>query len=274
MSDSRITSPLTHDAAFPDIGALAIGALPSDEERLVRAHVEGCAVCSAELQAMMIVIAGMPSVPLGGTMAPGHRADMRGRLMQRAAREAAGEAPSDSARGKSSGNLLRFMAIAAALAAIALGVADYNQYALRRELVAGAAKRDSVIGALSALVHERDAQLAAITGPSVSVMELSSTGVHPPTARMFWDKSTNRWTLFAHGLPTLKAGRTYELWLVTKDKKIPAGTFKPAGDGSALVSATYALQPADLKGIAITEEPEGGVSAPTGAVILAGAAGS
>jgi len=274
MSDSQITLPLTHGAAFPDIGALAIGALPSDEERLVRAHVEGCAVCSAELQAMMIVIAGMPSAPLGGTMAPGHRADMRGRLMQRAAREAAGEAPSDSARGKSSGNLLRFMAIAAALAVIALGVVDYNQYTSRHELVAGAAKRDSVIDALSALVHERDAQLAAITGPNVSVMELSSTGVHPPTARMFWDKSTNRWTLFAHGLLTLKAGRTYELWLVTKDKKIPAGTFKPAEDGSALVSATYALQPADLKAIAITEEPEGGVSAPTGAVILAGAAGS
>ena len=274
MSDSRTTSPLTHDAAFPDIGALAIGALPSDEERLVRAHVEGCAVCSAELQAMKTVVVGMPSAPLGGTMAPNRSAEMRSRLVQRAAREAGGEADSDSARGKSSGSLLRFMAIAAVLAVIALGIADYNQYASRRELVAGAVKRDSVIGALSALVRERDAELAAITGPSVSVVELSSTGVHPPSARMFWDKSTNRWTLFAHGLPTLKTGRTYELWLVTKDRKIPAGTFKPAEDGSALVSATYALQQTDLKAIAITEEPEGGVSAPTGAVILAGAAGS
>ena len=135
-------------------------------------------------------------------------------------------------------------------------------------------KRDSVIAALNALVRERDAELSAITGPGVSVLELSSTGVHPPTARMFWDKATNRWTLFAHGLPVPKAGRTYELWLVTADKKIPAGIFKPGDDGSAVVRATYALQPSDLKAIAITDEPDGGVVAPTGAVILAASAGS
>jgi len=91
---------------------------------------------------------------------------------------------------------------------------------------------------------------------------------------MFWDKATNRWTLFAHGLPAPKAGRTYELWLVTADKKIPAGIFKPRGDGSAVVRATYAMQPADLKAIAITDEPDGGVSAPTGAVVLAARTGS
>ena len=266
MSNSPIASPLTHEAAFPDVGALALGALPGDEERLVRAHVENCAVCSAELDAMKRVIAGMPSAPAGGTMAPGRSAEIRGRLMARA-----GEG---GARGKSSGNFSRLFAIAAAVAVIALGLGYYNQRAARRDLVAGAAKRDSVIAALNALVLERDAELAAITGPSVSVMELSSTGVHPPTARMFWDKATNRWTLFAHGLPTLKAGRTYQLWLVTADKKIPAGIFKPGDDGSAVVRATYALQPADLKAIAITDEPDGGVSAPTGAVVLAASARS
>ena len=40
--------------------------------------------------------------------------------------------------------------------------------------------------------------------------------------------------------------------LVTADKKIPAGTFTPAGDGSAVVRATYALSPTDLKAITIT----------------------
>lgn len=40
--------------------------------------------------------------------------------------------------------------------------------------------------------------------------------------------------------------------LVTADKKIRAGTFTPAGDGSAVVRATYALSPTDLKAITIT----------------------
>lgn len=266
MSDSPVTSPLTHEAAFPEIGALAIGALPSGEENLVRAHVENCQVCSAELAAMKSIVGALPSGPRGGPMARGRSAEIRSRLMTRAAERAG--------RGKSSGNLSRAIAIAAAVAVIALGIGYFNQNEARRELMAGAAKRDSVIAALNAMVRERDAELAAITGPGVSVVELSSTGIRPPTARMFWDKATNRWTLFAHGLPAPKPGRTYELWLVTADKKIPAGIFIPAEDGSAVVRATYALSPADLKAIAITEEPAGGVSEPTGAVILAGTTGS
>ena len=268
MSDSPIISPLTHEAAFPEVGALAIGALSGNEERLVRAHVENCPVCSTELKAMRSVVGAMPSGPVAGSIAPGRSAEIRGRLMARAAEGGAG---GKSSRG---GNFPRLLAVAAGLALIALGLGYYNQYTARRELVVGATKRDSVIAALDALVRERDAELAAITGPGVSVVELSSTGVRPPTARMFWDKATNRWTLFAHGLPAPKAGRTYELWLVTADRKIPAGIFSPADDGSAVVRATYALGPADLKAIAITDEPAGGVSAPTGSVILAGTAGS
>jgi anti-sigma-K factor RskA len=265
MSNPPFTPPLSHEAAFAEVGALALGALPSDEERLVRSHVDHCAVCSAELDAMRKVIAAMPSAPKEGPMAPGRSAGIRSRLLERA--EGRG-------RARSSSGTSRVFAIAAVLAVIALGLGYYNQYAARKDLAAGAVKRDSVIAGLSALVRERDAELAAITGPSVSVVEMSSTGVHPPTARMFWDKATNRWTLFAHGLPTPKAGHTYELWLVTADKKIPAGIFKPEPDGSAVVSATYALQPAALRAIAITEEPDGGVAAPTGTVILAGTAGS
>ena len=191
MSESPVSSPLTHEAAFPEMGGLAIGALSSDEERLVRAHVENCAVCSAELELMKSVVGAMPRAPRGGTMTPARSAEIRGRLMERAAEGAS--------RGRSSGNWSRVIAIAAAVAVIALGLGYYDQFAARRELIAGAAARDSVIAALNALVRERDAQLAVITGPAVSVVELSSTGVHPPTARMFWDRATNSWTLVAHG---------------------------------------------------------------------------
>jgi len=266
MNDSPAASPLTHDAAFPEVGALALGALSREEERLVRAHVENCPVCSAELAAMSSVVSTMPARPPEGAMDQRVSEGIRSRLLARAADR--------SARRRSTGSVYRLIAIAASLAAILLGVAYYRESVQRHELLASATRRDSVISALNSLVRDRDAELAAITGPGVSVVELSSTGIRPPTARMFWDRATNRWTLFAHGLSAPKPGRTYELWLVTADKKIPAGTFTPAGDGSAVVRATYALSPTELKAIAITDEPAGGVSAPTGAVILAGSAGS
>lgn len=216
-----------------------------------------------ELKAL---VEALPSRPRGATMSADRSAAIRSRLIARASEQRVGSA-------RSPRNYSRIFAIAASVAVIALAAGYYNESATRREVAAGSARRDSLIAALNAVVRERDAELAAITGPGVSVMDLASTGAHPPTARMFWDKATNRWTLFAHGLAAPKSGRTYELWLVTADKKIPAGTFKPGGDGSAVVQATYALQPADLKAIAITDEPDGGVSSPTGSVILAAKAG-
>jgi anti-sigma-K factor RskA len=221
----------------------------------------------AEMEELKALMDALPSTPRGGTMPADRKIAIRGRLIARASE--AGDRGARSAR-----SYTRVLAIAASVAVIALAAGYYNERATGRELAAGSARRDSLIAALNAVVRERDAELSALSGPSVAVMDLSSTGVHPPTARMFWDKATNRWTLFAHGLAAPKSGRTYELWLVTADKKIPAGTFKPGDDGSAVVRATYALQPADLKAIAITDEPDGGVSAPTGSVILAAKAGS
>lgn len=71
--------------------------------------------------------------------------------------------------------------------------------------MAGPAKRDSVIAALKAAVREPDVGLAAKTGPGLSVMELPSIGVHPPTARMSWGNAKSTGTPFPHGLPTSKA---------------------------------------------------------------------
>ena len=264
MSDSPSAAPMAHERTFPELGALALGALSPEEARLMRAHVESCSVCSAELASMTSVVGGLPTRPPDGAMDQRVSEGIRARLLARAA-----DRPSTGR-----GSVYRWLAIAAAVAAMLFGVAYYRERAERRELVATTARQDSAISALNGLVRDRDAELAAITGPGVSVVELSSTGVRPPTARMFWDRASNRWTFFAHGLSAPKPGRTYELWLVTADKKIPAGTFTPAGDGSAIVRATYALSPNDLKAIAVTDEPAGGVSVPTGAVILAGSAGS
>lgn len=166
----------------------------------------------------------------------------------------------------------RLLSLAAGLALVATGWGYAREYARRTEVEQLYTERLAETNELLAQVRDKDSRLAAITGPSVSVMEMSATGVNAPTARMFWDRASNRWTVFAHGLARPKPGRAYELWLVTADRKIPAGVFKPAADGSAVFTATYALRPEELKAIAVTEEPEAGVPAPTGAIVLLGSA--
>jgi hypothetical protein len=125
---------------------------------------------------------------------------------------------------------------------------------------------------LRAVVASRDSLLAGITGRDVAVMTLTSRAARAPFAWMFWDKKQNTWTLIAHNMPALKAGRTYQLWLVTPTAKISAGTFDPQ-NGDAVVRATYALAPSSLEALAVTEEPAGGMPQPTGEPVVAVRAG-
>ncbi len=254
---------MNHDEAFAQVGSLALGALDATEERALMLHVDACAICSAELAAMREVIASMPDVPSGGSLSPERSRAIRNSLVERAS----GKAETAPVR-----NNWRILSLAASLSLVALGAAYYREYTHAASLSESVAIRTAVGDSLAVLVRAKDAQLLAITGPGVSVVELTASGIRAPSARMFWDRATNRWTMYAHGLSPLKPGRAYELWLVTGDTKIPAGTFKPASDGSATFTATYALEPSQLKAIAITEEPEAGVPAPTGQIILLGAA--
>jgi hypothetical protein len=137
--------------------------------------------------------------------------------------------------------------------------------------------RAAVTAARAALDSEATAldsakrQLALVTDSSVNVVSLASSGAKAASALMFWDRASNTWSMYAHNLPVPAAGRTYELWLVTTDgKKIPAGTFDPTPHGTAHVEAKYPLDPDKLAAVAVTEEPVGGVDAPTGPIVIAG----
>lgn len=130
----------------------------------------------------------------------------------------------------------------------------------------------SRVQALRDSVDSRDAFVRAVTGKQISSMQLTSGAVRAPWAWMFWDHATNRWTLVARDLPAPAAGRTYQLWLVTPRAKISAGTFTPRPDGAAEVQATYALSADSLSAIAVTDEPAGGVTQPTGTLVISATA--
>ena len=263
MTDSS-SDAMTHEEVFNELGALALGALNAAEERTVLAHVAGCAECTAELAAMRAVTAALPSADSLPAMPEGRSSSIRASLVARAS--------ASRAEPTRSANYWRPAAVAAGFAILALGLAYYKKASETRTLASVVAEREAARDSLAAAVRSRDELIAAITGPGVSVVELSSDGAPAAAARMFWDRATNRWTMYAHGLAALQPGRAYELWLVTPDSKIPAGTFKPLPDGTATFTATYALDPSQLRAVAITEEPEAGVPAPTGPIILIGTA--
>jgi anti-sigma-K factor RskA len=120
---------------------------------------------------------------------------------------------------------------------------------------------------------EREPLIAGVVGPGVRIIELAGTEQRTGSARMFWNQSTDAWTFVARDLPAPRAGRTYQLWLITPDdRKISAGVFTPTRTGEAVATATYTLAPDSLAAVAVTEEPAGGVAVPTGEMVMLGRA--
>jgi hypothetical protein len=171
---------------------------------------------------------------------------------------------------------INWYAIAATLALVLTGAqlmrvtADRNR--MRAEIAStGAVKPTS--DTMAAIASQREAMIQAMAGPDVKVVALTvSKNAPQPLGRMFWNRTTNDWMMVTYGLPAPKPGKTYQVWLVTDKAKISAGTFRPDAQGRTVMHANYALARDALKAVAITEEPDGGMPAPTGPMVVVGSA--
>ncbi|MEP7065904.1 MAG: anti-sigma factor [Gemmatimonadota bacterium] len=276
-----------HDIVREMLALDALDALSPSERAELDRHLTTCDECARELASLRDAAASigksLPPRPL-----PTEReAAMRARLMSRALDDRAGVTPirggsfgsastppRTAAAGRSGAarpTFARWLAAAALLLAVgALAYGVTQRSAVERLSVARAELRDSTT-ILSRRLMDQQAILDGLTGPGVRVMDAGATNARRPFGRMFWDQPTNRWTFVAYNLPKTGPGRTYQLWLVTRDqKKVSAGTFEPTAAGSAIVRATYALAPDSLAAIAVTAEPAGGSAQPTSAPLLVG----
>ena len=290
-----MTRELMHDDAFAALDAVALDALDAVQRDAVLAHVAGCEICRAELATLRATAAHLAYASPAIASAGGSRERIHSRLMDRVAADTRARGvislrpptPSiDSAtRGRPGGRdsgwrRAEWLAVAASVLFFVTGALFANAVrdrqnlrdALQAELARGQSARASS-DSLRTVVALRDSMIAGLIGRDVAVVSLTASGAKAPFARMFWDTTHNTWTLVAHNMPALKAGRTYQLWLVTRTAKISAGTFEP-NNGDAVVRATYPLARNSLQAIAITEEPAGGVPQPTGAMVVAGEARS
>ena len=289
---------MTHDEAREALEALALDALDASERGAVMAHVATCAICQSELAALENTVGELAYAATPIPMSPAQRERIRARLMARATADRTSHAPLsgvaplrvDAGSGAARADVapLRpytparrslgpatWMAMAASLVAI-LGVglflrASQERDAVRASLATVQATSGVQVAALDSLraaVKSRDQMIANLTGPQVAVMTLTSTMPTAPTARMFWDQQHDAWTFVAHHIPMPKAGRTYQMWLVTPTAKISAGTFMPTAEGEVMMHATYAMPKDSLAAVAVTDEPMGGSPQPTTAPMM------
>jgi hypothetical protein len=171
---------------------------------------------------------------------------------------------------------INWYAIAATLAFVITGAQLLRVTSDRNRMRSEVAKVDTVespsVDSLARALSEKDSMIAAMTGPDVKVVALTNQGAPQPLGRMMWNRASNDWIMVTYNLRQPKPGKTYQVWLVTADAKISAGTFKPDAQGNTFRHARYAMDRNALQAVAITEEPEGGMPSPTGPMVVAGAA--
>jgi Anti-sigma-K factor rskA len=260
---------MTSHETFDELAAVyAVDAL--DGEDLVRfeAHLaEGCERCTAALRdaheaLAQAALAETPAIP---------PAEVKASLLRRVA---AASRPS-TRRAPARAAWVPWAAATAAVAVVAAMLtgglvasryeARLGQMARETAAVRERLQRNEV--ALSEQIAVYRGAVELLRDPATRVVDLHGAGPSPAASgRMIWhDQAGGR--LFVANLPSAPPGKAYELWMLGGTAPQPAGVFQVDAAGRA----THRVEPAGgpAAKFAVTLEPEAGVPAPTGPIVLA-----
>ena len=159
----------------------------------------------------------------------------------------------------------------AAAARISAAELDAQVARARAESQIEAGKKDAERQIAEARETARKAQVVSEVLASSDLVRYGlSGGEAAPMARgqLLWSRS--RGVVFsASRMPQPPAGSTYQLWLLTNSGAVSVGLAKPDSEGRlSLASDTVPAVQRPVVGAALTLEPSGGVTAPSGAPVL------
>ncbi|KIF06913.1 anti-sigma-K factor RskA [Streptomyces sp. RSD-27] len=231
--------------------AYALGALDDDERQAFRAHLQACEACrqeAAEFEATAARLAAAASQPPPASAKAQVMAAIDG-VRQLPPRVAAPASTAPTSAGIVRRRAVP-LALAAAVAAAALGGVAVWQVKNGQDLKAQARQAQQQLDTLSAVLAAPDARTAhgrAANGALTTVVS---------------SQRQNKAVFTAANLPAPGVGKTYQLWLDHD------GTMRPAGlidrDGTVILTGN----PTGAGAVGLTLEPAGGSPQPTTAPLL------
>ena len=253
----------THEE-FESLAALdAAGAATAGEIAALRAHVDGCPSCAA-VQAEFADAATLLARDLDPVQPP---ADVRSRVLA-AVGQHVDEVAVDDDNVRPFFN--RWWWSAAAMLFLALwGWRELAVRAQREHIVTAEAEAKS-LSEENARLNERNeklsAEIAAISAAGTKTIALTGQPVAPSaSARVFLEPEQRRAVVFFSDMPANAKDRSYQLWIIRADQPKPqsAGTFDVTQTGKASITIENLPVATEIKGLAVTLEPKGGVEQPT-----------
>jgi hypothetical protein len=174
--------------------------------------------------------------------------------------------------GGSRGRLWPWVAVAATVAAIALGLGSLrlrdDLQAVRAELATARAR-----AAEAATLRDSLSRLVADVSSLVASNAVTLSGTSPDVAgraRVFIDVDTGRTLLLVDDLPVLPPDEVYQLWAIRDGTPTDAGAFRLDRAGPAWIELDESTDVSEADLLAVTVERAPGASAPTSDPILAG----
>ena len=123
---------------------------------------------------------------------------------------------------------------------------------------------------LASVVRRQWDALAFATAPEIKAVRFDGTDGSPTVkASLFLDDSTLRAMMMITGLKPPVEGYTYQMWLVTSEKKVVSlGTFRTIADGYAAWAFQMPYSAAPYYTYIVSMEPRGGSDWPTTPPVL------
>lgn len=287
---------MTHDELKALLPLASLDRLEPDEMAILREHLAGCPECPGELREFEHAVAMMTLAVDAPTSSDRITRKLEARLAtpaQVTTRAVSDRGPSRVVEPSSHAgtrSIAMRLSIAAAVVLAVYGAVVTSRlsnlqsaYAARANQLAYLQNRfttleheaqaaEQKIDALSKVLSERIRLEDVLDAPDLEVTRLAplppAPGAH---AVVIASKSSGTAVLRASGLDAPPAGKTYQLWWITKQKgPVPAGTFTAASGNEVIAKVDPPPAGDRVMLTAVTLEPAGGVPKPTGAMYLKG----
>ena len=264
------TEVQNHDAWLESAALYVIDAMTAEERRAFESHLRGCEQCQAEVTSLE----GVDEALASGVPQIEPPAALRERVLTAVRPPRTAVRPAATAPAQ-------WLPLAASLA-LSLGLGGYAYSlqeritALEDELTDARAQAADTLARANATqrtLQLTQSHLDVLTAPDSMRVVLAGQAPAPAASgRADWSRARGL-ALSLENLPPLHPGRTYQVWLLTSGMPVSAGLLTP--DGAGRSTGVYPVPQGGVTptGIALTEEPDGGLPQPTGQPILVGLLG-
>ena len=255
----------THEQFAEDLALYALQELSGSDREQMEDHLQTCAACRRELQAMRGELA-LLGLSASGPQPP---ARSKERLLRAIAVEPRGVSAPEPAPAPRRSLWAVLVPVLAALGMFFITISLWRSNGNLKDQIAelGNRNQDQI-----AQLDRMNQELRLLTAPdAVHVSLTPQKAPKQPSGTAIFSPSQKRMMFMASNLAPVPEGKAYELWIIpTAGAPVPAGVFKPDDHGNAIMMDHKMPEGVVAKAFAITVEKEEGSDKPTSPILLMG----